>query len=80
MTLWRLVLQGAIFAQVEAFIERCRNLLEICEGQIQFARRSISNNGGAKAELPKFGGSRGPEIAQVSQLCIVLIAVVCWIS
>jgi dynein heavy chain len=28
-----------IFAQIDAFLQRCRDLLEICEGQIQFARK-----------------------------------------
>ena len=56
--------EAAIFAQIEAFVERCRNLLEVCEGQVQFARKSVPGNGGAKANLPAFGGSRGPEIAK----------------
>lgn len=69
------VVQGAIFAQVEAFIERCRNLIEVCDGQIQFARRCVPGNGGVKAELPKFGGSKGPEISQVCMLlCMALLA------
>ena len=33
----------------------CRDLLEVCEAQLQF---------GAKAELPVFGGSRGPDISK----------------
>ncbi len=56
--------ETAIFAQVDAFVERCRNLMDVCEGQVQFARKSLRGNGGAKAPLPVFGGSRGPEIAQ----------------
>jgi hypothetical protein len=57
--------ETAIFAQVDAFVERCRNLMEVCEGQVQFARKSVRGNGGQKAPLPSFGGSRGPEIVQV---------------
>ena len=33
----------------------CRDLLEVCEAQLQF---------GIKAEVPVFGGSRGPDIAK----------------
>jgi dynein heavy chain len=50
---------SSIFAQVDAFVQRCRDLLEVCEGQLQFARKAA---GGAKAPLPPFGGSRGVEV------------------
>ena len=30
-----------IFAQLDAFSQRCHNLLEVCEGQLQFARKNI---------------------------------------
>ncbi|KAJ3403337.1 hypothetical protein HDV05_007876, partial [Chytridiales sp. JEL 0842] len=53
--------QSSIFAQVDAFVQRCRDLLEVCEGQIQFARKI---NGGEKSPIPLFGGSRGPEIGK----------------
>eukprot|EP00842_Homolaphlyctis_polyrhiza_P004409 jgi/Hompol1/496/HPOL_003922-RA len=53
--------QSSIFAQIDAFVQRCRDLLEVCEGQIQFARKI---SGGEKAPVPFFGGSRGPEIAK----------------
>ncbi|RKO93650.1 dynein heavy chain and region D6 of dynein motor-domain-containing protein [Blyttiomyces helicus] len=53
--------QSSIFAQIDAFVQRCRDLLEVCEGQIQFARKI---DGGEKAPIPFFGGSRGPEIAK----------------
>jgi dynein heavy chain len=53
--------QSSIFAQVDAFVQRCRDLLEVCEGQIQFSRKL---NGGEKAPIPLFGGSRGPEIGK----------------
>ncbi len=29
-----------IFAQVDAFVQRCRDLLEVCEGQVQFSRKN----------------------------------------
>jgi len=51
-----------IFAQIDAFVQRCRDLLEVCEGQIQFARKTLP--GGKQSPLPCFGGSRGPEIAK----------------
>ncbi|CAK4669134.1 unnamed protein product [Aphanomyces euteiches] len=49
----------SIFAQVDAFVQRCRELLEVCEGQIQFARKGKRNN-----SLPCFGGNRGQEIVK----------------
>ncbi|KAL0040883.1 hypothetical protein WJX79_008591 [Trebouxia sp. C0005] len=45
----------SVFYFVDAFKERCRDLLEVCEAQLQF---------GTKAELPVFGGSRGPDISK----------------
>jgi dynein heavy chain len=47
-----------IFAENEGFIQRCKDLKEICEGQLQFARK------GANCVMPVFGGRRGPEITQ----------------
>ena len=49
---------ASIFAQIDAFVQRCRDLIEVCEGQLQFCRR------GAKQQSPKFGGTRGHEIAK----------------
>ena len=51
----------SIFAQVDAFVQRCRDLLEVCEGQIQFARKYSNKE---KGELPYFGGTRGQEIVK----------------
>ena len=51
---------SSIFAQIDAFVQRCKDLQEVCEGQTQFARRSA---GGVTADLPDFGGDRGAEIA-----------------
>ena len=53
--------QSSIFAQIDAFVQRCRDLIEVCEGQIQFARKI---DGGQKQEIPIFGGSKGAEIAK----------------
>ena len=55
---------ASIFAQVDAFVQRCRDLLEVCEGQVQFARKSKGLAPGEKAPLPAFGGTRGPEVAK----------------
>jgi dynein heavy chain len=54
---------ASIFAQIDAFVQRCSDLLEICEGQIQFSRKS-SSAGGMSCNLPEFGGARGPEITK----------------
>lgn len=31
---------ASIFAQIDAFVQRCRDLIEICEAQMQFVRKS----------------------------------------
>lgn len=53
---WKLDSDDTIFAENEAFIQRCKDCKDICEGQLQFARK------GEGISLPKFGGSKGPEI------------------
>jgi len=53
---WTLDQDKTIFAEVEAFIQRCKDLKGICEAQLQFARKSPSIN------MPHFGGTKGPEI------------------
>jgi len=55
--------EASIFAQIDAFVQRCRDLLEVCEGQIQFARKTSSGSGGSSA-LPEFGGTKGSEITK----------------
>lgn len=42
-----------IFSYVDAFLQRCTDLLEVCEAQLQFA---------SDARLPVFGGTRGAEV------------------
>jgi dynein heavy chain len=49
-----------VFLQLQAFVTRCHDLVEVCEGQVQFARRSL----GKQTKLPRFGGARGSEIAK----------------
>lgn len=53
--------ESSIFAQIDAFVQRCRDLLDVCEGQIQFARKAA---GGAQTALPSFGGARAVEVAK----------------
>ncbi|XP_033636218.1 dynein heavy chain 2, axonemal-like isoform X2 [Asterias rubens] len=52
--------QSSIFAQIDAFVQRCKDLLEVCECQIHFARWQDGN----KTPLPCFAGQRGPEITR----------------
>ena len=52
--------ESSIFAHVEAFIQRCRDLLEVVEGQVHFARFSE----GKKKPLPFFSGCKGPEMGR----------------
>ena len=53
------------FAQVDAFVQRCRDLREVCEGQVQFSRRDnvpeSQIRSGEPTEFPAFGASHGPE-------------------
>lgn len=42
---------------MEAFVQRCKDLKNICLGQLQFARKATG------MPLPQFGGAKGPEIA-----------------
>ncbi|XP_071375886.1 dynein axonemal heavy chain 2, partial [Centroberyx affinis] len=52
--------QSKIFALVDAFVLRCRDLLEVCDCQQQFARWEE----GQQRALPCFGGRQGPEITR----------------
>ncbi|EFJ08553.1 hypothetical protein SELMODRAFT_185288 [Selaginella moellendorffii] len=45
----------SVFAAVEAFLQRCRDMLEVCDAQRQFSTRM---------KLPVFGGTRGLEITK----------------
>ncbi|XP_053319883.1 dynein axonemal heavy chain 2 [Spea bombifrons] len=50
----------SIFAQVDAFIQRCRDLLEVCLCQQQFGRWE----NGTQTPLPCFPGQSGPQITR----------------
>lgn len=49
-------------SQIDAFVQRCSELLEVCESQIQLARKSMGE-GGKSGALPEFGGTRGQEVS-----------------
>ncbi len=51
--------EASIFAQVDAFVQRCGHLLEVCKGQEQFLRKD-SVTGCAPGPLPKLGSTKGP--------------------
>ncbi|XP_076026906.1 dynein axonemal heavy chain 2 [Genypterus blacodes] len=50
--------QHSIFVRVDCFVQRFRELLELCDCQQQFVRWED----GQQRALPCFGGSKGPEI------------------
>jgi dynein heavy chain len=54
---------ASIFAQIDAFVQRCRDLLEICEGQLQWA----GSHAKVVVPLPVFGAARGPEVVKALQ-------------
>nr|XP_060635826.1 dynein axonemal heavy chain 2 [Anolis sagrei ordinatus] len=52
--------QTTIFAQVDAFVQRCKDLLEVCDSQQHFARWED----GKQTPLPCFSGQRGPQMTR----------------
>jgi len=52
---------ASIFAQIDAFVQRCRDLIEICESQMQFVRKSADTKG-APGPIPHFTGTKAQEI------------------
>eukprot|EP01083_Nonionella_stella_P177342 623003_1 len=52
---WNGVDPSSVFAQIDAFIQRCRDLLTVCNGQLQFCRNRndevLNSFGGAKGNL-----------------------------
>ncbi|XP_045081518.1 dynein axonemal heavy chain 2 isoform X2 [Coregonus clupeaformis] len=52
--------QTSIFALVDAFVQRCKDLLEVCDCQQQFARREE----GEQIPLPCFAGRQGAEVTR----------------
>lgn len=58
---WDLIDDASIFAQMDAFVQRCRDLIEVCESQMQFVRKSAATKGDP-GPIPHFGGSKAQEI------------------
>ncbi|TRY86536.1 hypothetical protein DNTS_031646 [Danionella cerebrum] len=52
--------QISIFALVDSFVSRCKNLIEVCDCQQQFGRWEE----GERVPLPCFAGRQGSEITQ----------------
>ena len=50
----------SVFAQVGAFMQRCKDLLDVCEGQVHFGHRSE----GKRTPVPPFAGVSGPSIVK----------------
>ena len=55
--------EPSIFTQIDAFIQRCKDLLDVCEGQVHFGRWWD----GSKLPLPCIPGSRGNELMRSLQ-------------
>ncbi|XP_030635110.1 dynein heavy chain 2, axonemal [Chanos chanos] len=51
---------NSIFGLVDAFIQRCKNLLVVCDCQRQFARREE----GEQVPMPCFAGPQGAEVTR----------------
>jgi dynein heavy chain len=54
---WSFPSESGIFAQIDAFVQRCKDLDEVCQGKIQFAPKP-------RSDLPVFGGVHGNEIVR----------------
>ncbi|CAH8499452.1 unnamed protein product [Schistosoma intercalatum] len=50
--------KNSVFAQIDAFIQRCRDLLEVCQCLKHFGRYEDGN----KTTMPILQGIRGPEV------------------
>ena len=54
-----------VFAHVFAFMQRCRDLLEVCEGRLQFAPKyATGDDTAAEYKPPIFSGPNGGEIVK----------------
>ena len=56
---------ATMFALVDAFTQRCRDLLQICDGQKQFLRKNRSTEKGDSGPIPKFRGSKESEAVKM---------------
>ena len=51
---------ASVFAQMDAFVQRCKDLIEVGESQMQFVRKS-AETGGKPGPIPVFGGAKAQE-------------------
>ncbi len=51
---------ASVFAQMDAFVQRCKDLIEVGESQMQFVRKSADTKG-APGPMPVFGGVKAQE-------------------
>jgi dynein heavy chain len=64
----QLDIDESIFNEIDGFVRhRCKNLQEVCRGQLQFGFRNHpleipADESGYRNVLPCFGGAKGPEI------------------
>eukprot|EP00656_Telonema_subtile_P031899 TRINITY_DN3494_c0_g2_i1.p1 TRINITY_DN3494_c0_g2~~TRINITY_DN3494_c0_g2_i1.p1 ORF type:complete len:4527 (-),score=1335.50 TRINITY_DN3494_c0_g2_i1:103-13683(-) len=56
-----------IFAQVDAFTQRCGDLIQVCEGRTQFALKSSLAEDDDTNKFPVFAGTKGGDIARSLQ-------------
>ena len=56
---------AALFTLVDAFTQRCRDLLHICDGQKQFLRKNNATKKGESGPMPKFCGSKESEAVKM---------------
>lgn len=52
--------KAPIFNHIDSFIQRCKDMIEVCESMIVFGRYNETEN----ILKPRFGGSRGVEFEQ----------------
>jgi len=52
---------NSVFAEIDAFVQRCNDLNEVCEAQIQFGAKGADETANG---LPAFAGTKGPEITK----------------
>lgn len=57
---WKLE-KSSMFNHVDSFIQRCKDMIEVCEAMITFGRFDENE----PIPKPKFGGNRGPEFESV---------------
>ncbi|KAJ9574123.1 hypothetical protein L9F63_008537, partial [Diploptera punctata] len=54
---------GPIFNHVDSFVQRCRDMIEVCEAMITFGRMDDAEN----IPKPRFSGTRGEEFEKICE-------------